>query len=211
MRRDCRILSVLLPSYTGNPAIMEAGCDEAGRGCLAGPVVAAAVVLPWGYNNPRLNDSKQLTAEQRLQLREEIMRDALAWAVAEADNHEIDRINILKASFRAMCRAIEKLAVKPDLVLIDGNRFTCDGKIKFQCLVKGDATYQSVAAASVLAKTYRDELMNTLAVRYPEYRWHTNKGYPTPAHREAIRKLGPTPYHRISFQLLPAQLELFER
>ncbi len=201
---------MLLSSYTGNPAIKEAGCDEAGRGCLAGPVVAAAVVLPYNYRNARLNDSKQLTPDERLQLREEIIRHALAWAVAEADNNEIDSLNILSASFRAMNRAIRQLAVKPNLVLIDGNRFKPEEPFAYQCIVKGDATYLNIAAASILAKTHRDDLMCRLAVRYPGYGWETNKGYPTRAHREAIRRLGVTPYHRKSFQLLPAQLELFE-
>ncbi|GIV36715.1 MAG: ribonuclease HII [Cyclobacteriaceae bacterium] len=202
---------MLLSSYSGDPSIKEAGCDEAGRGCLAGPVVAAAVLLPWGYNNPRLNDSKQLTPQDRLQLREEIWRDALCWAVAEVDSSEIDRLNILNASFKAMQLAIDKLSVRPDLVLIDGNRFRAAGVLNYRCIVKGDATYQSIAAASVLAKTYRDEQMCRLAAQFPGYGWESNKGYPTPAHREAICRLGVTPYHRKSFQLLPAQLELFAR
>jgi ribonuclease HII len=203
-------LFVLRASYSGQPHITEAGCDEAGRGCLAGPVVAAAVILPWGYKNKRLNDSKQLSPTQRLQLREEIWRDALAWAVAEVDNEEIDRINILNASYKAMNMAVQKLAIRPQLLIVDGNRFkTCDN-IPYQCIVKGDATYLAIAAASVLAKTHRDELMERLAAHFPPYGWETNKGYPTRSHREAIRRFGITPYHRKTFQLLPAQLELFE-
>ncbi len=188
---------------------IEAGCDEAGRGCLAGPVVAAAVVLPRKYRHPLLNDSKQLTRQEREELREEIQRDALAWAVAEISHDEIDRINILKASFKAMHVAIQKLSVLPSLLLIDGNRFNPYPDIPHRCIIKGDAKFLSIAAASVLAKTYRDDLMMKLAVEYPGYGWETNMGYPTEAHRDGIRKLGVTPYHRRSFQLLPAQLELF--
>ncbi len=188
---------------------IEAGCDEAGRGCLAGPVVAAAVVLPRKYRHPLLNDSKQLTRQEREELREEIQRDALAWAVAEISHDEIDRINILKASFKAMHVAIQKLSVLPSLLLIDGNRFNPYPDIPHRCIIKGDAKFLSIAAASVLAKTYRDDLMMKLAVEYPGYGWETNMGYPTEAHRDGIRKLGVTPYHRRSFQLLPVQLELF--
>jgi len=188
---------------------IEAGCDEAGRGCLAGPVVAAAVVLPRKYRHPLLNDSKQLTRQEREELREEIQHDALAWAVAEVSHDEIDRINILKASFKAMHVAIQKLSVLPSLLLIDGNRFNPYPDIPHKCIIKGDAKFLSIAAASVLAKTYRDELMMKLALEYPGYGWETNMGYPTEAHRDGIRKLGVTPYHRKSFQLLPAQLELF--
>src|SRR5690606_10519055 len=188
---------------------IEAGCDEAGRGCLAGPVVAAAVVLPRKYRHPLLNDSKQLTRQEREELREEIQHDALAWAVAEISHDEIDRINILKASFKAMHVAIQKLSVLPSLLLIDGNRFNPYPDIPHKCIIKGDAKFLSIAAASVLAKTYRDELMMKLALEYPGYGWETNMGYPTEAHRDGIRKLGVTPYHRKSFQLLPAQLELF--
>lgn len=198
---------MLKSSYTHD--LIEAGCDEVGRGCLAGPVVAAAVILPKSYAHEILNDSKQMSREDRLQLREEIQRDALAWAVAEVDNHEIDKINILKASFKAMHLALDKLSIKPDLLLIDGNRFQPYGELKFECVIKGDATYLSIAAASVLAKTYRDELMLKLSEQYPGYGWDTNVGYPTEEHRDGIRNLGITPYHRRSFQLLPSQLELF--
>jgi ribonuclease HII len=187
----------------------EAGCDEAGRGCLAGPVVAAAVVLPKKYKHSLLNDSKQLTKSERELLRVDIQRDALAWAVAEVSSSEIDTINILNASFKAMHNAIMKLNVLPTLLLIDGNRFIPYGDIPHECIVKGDGKFLSIAAASVLAKTYRDDLMSELALQYPGYGWETNMGYPTEAHREGIRRLGITPYHRKSFQLLPPQLELF--
>lgn len=197
---------MLLSSFTNE--LIEAGCDEVGRGCLAGPVVAAAVILPKQYQHELLNDSKQLTHEERLTIREDILSDALAWAVAEVDNDEIDRINILNASFKAMHLAIEKLCIKPDLLLIDGNRFKPFADLPFQCIVKGDATYLSIAAASVLAKTYRDELMEKMAADFPGYGWETNVGYPTEEHREGIKKLGITPLHRKSFQLLPGQLEL---
>ncbi len=198
----------MLRSYFSRKHI-EAGCDEAGRGCLAGPVVAAAVVLPKKYKHPLLNDSKQLTRAERDLLRVDIERDALAWAVAEVGNEEIDNINILKASFLAMHNAIVQLTVTPSLLLIDGNRFTPFEGIQHECIIKGDGKYLSIAAASVLAKTYRDELMSRLAAQYPGYGWETNMGYPTEAHRDGIRKFGITPYHRKSFQLLPAQLELF--
>jgi ribonuclease HII len=201
-------LSVLLSSYSGNCDVLEAGCDEAGRGCLAGPVVAAAVILPHGYQNERLNDSKKLLADERFKLREEIVRDAIAWAVAEASNEEIDALNILNASFKAMHRAVERLAVKPHLLLIDGNRFKPYEDLPYHCVVRGDATYLSIAAASILAKTYRDELMIRMAAAFPGYGWETNMGYPTTQHREGIRRLGVTPLHRKTFQLLPAQLEL---
>ncbi|HEX5170765.1 MAG TPA: ribonuclease HII [Cyclobacteriaceae bacterium] len=199
---------MLLSSFTTD--LVEAGCDEAGRGCLAGPVVAAAVILPKNYQHEFLNDSKQLLREEREQLRMEIERDAVAWAVGEVDNVEIDRINILNASFRAMHLAIEKLSIKPSLLLIDGNRFKPYAEIPFECIIKGDAKYLSIAAASVLAKTYRDDLMNRLSLTYPGYSWETNVGYPTDAHREGIRQLGITPLHRKSFTLLPEQLELFD-
>jgi ribonuclease HII len=189
---------------------IEAGCDEAGRGCLAGPVVAAAVVLPKKYRHKLLNDSKQLTRVERETLRIDIERDALAWAVAEVDHQEIDRINILNASFLAMHRAIEKLTLKPSLLLIDGNRFNPYADITHECIIKGDGKYLSIAAASILAKTYRDDLMQQLATQFPGYSWETNVGYPTEAHRDGIKQLGITPYHRKSFTLLPEQLELFE-
>ncbi|HTH55022.1 MAG TPA: ribonuclease HII [Cyclobacteriaceae bacterium] len=190
--------------------LIEAGCDEVGRGCLAGPVVAAAVILPKNYQHELLNDSKQLTKEERTQLQEEIKRDALAWAVAEIGNEEIDKINILNASFLAMHKALDQLNIRPQLLLIDGNRFKPYQEIKFECIVKGDANYLSIAAASVLAKTYRDDLMERLSNQYPGYGWTTNVGYPTDEHREGIKALGITPYHRRSFTLLPSQLELFE-
>lgn len=199
---------MLLSFFT--PDLIEAGCDEAGRGCLAGPVVAAAVILPKNYKHEILNDSKQLDKEERDQLRIDIERDALAWAVAEVSHEEIDEINILNASFKAMHRAIDKLTIKPQFLLIDGNRFTRYEGINHECIIKGDAAYLSIAAASVLAKTYRDEVMQKLAEQFPGYGWKTNVGYPTLEHREGIRQLGITPYHRKSFQLLPAQLELFE-
>lgn len=199
---------MLLSFFT--PDLIEAGCDEAGRGCLAGPVVAAAVILPKNYKHDVLNDSKQLGKDERDLLRIDIERDALAWAVAEVSNEEIDEINILNASFKAMHRAIDKLTIKPQFLLIDGNRFTKYEGINHECIIKGDAAYLSIAAASVLAKTYRDEIMQKLAEQFPGYGWKTNVGYPTLEHREGIRQLGITPYHRKSFTLLPAQLELFE-
>jgi ribonuclease HII len=191
--------------------LMEAGCDEAGRGCLAGPVMAAAVILPKKYRHKKLNDSKQLTREEREELRVVIERDALAWAVAEVTHDEIDQINILNASFKAMHLALDKLTLQPELLLIDGNRFKPYRELRYECIIKGDGKYLSIAAASVLAKTYRDDLMNNLAKQFCGYGWETNVGYPTAEHREGIRQLGITPYHRRSFTLLPdAQLELFE-
>jgi len=198
---------MLLSSFT--PDLIEAGCDEVGRGCLAGPVVAAAVILPKNYTHELLNDSKQLTKEERNSLQSDIVRDALAWAVAEVSNEEIDKINILNASFKAMHLALDKLVVRPQFLLIDGNRFKPYGEVNFECLIKGDATYLSIAAASILAKNYRDELMSKLSEEFPGYGWHTNVGYPTEEHRDGIRQLGITPLHRRSFQLLPSQLELF--
>lgn len=191
--------------------MVEAGCDEAGRGCLAGPVVAAAVILPKSYRHPLLNDSKQLTHEERLEVREDILRDALAWGVAEASHTEIDDINILNASYKAMHRAVEKLTLRPEMLLIDGNRFRPALDLPYQCIVKGDALYFSIAAASVLAKTHRDALMEQLALECPGYGWEHNKGYPTTEHRDGIRALGISPYHRKTFQLLPSQLELFDQ
>lgn len=189
--------------------LLEAGCDEAGRGCLAGPVVAAAVILPKKYRHKKLNDSKQLTREERDELRMVIERDALAWAVAEVDHTEIDQINILNASFKAMHLALDKLTMQPELLLIDGNRFKPYKEVRFECIVKGDGKYLSIAAASILAKTHRDALMNDLAKQFGGYGWETNVGYPTLEHREGIKQLGITPYHRRSFTLLPSQLELF--
>lgn len=193
-----------------SPTLTEAGCDEAGRGCLAGPVVAAAVIFPKDYTHKKLNDSKQLTREQREKIRIEIERDAIAWAVAEVTCTEIDEINILNASFKAMHRAIDKLSHKPELLLIDGNRFNKYQAINHACIIKGDSVYLSIAGASVLAKTYRDAYMQNLAQQYPGYGWETNVGYPTIQHRAGIRELGITPFHRKSFTLLPDQLALFE-
>ena len=197
---------MLLPYLEANR--LEAGCDEAGRGCLAGSVYAAAVILPPDFYNEDLNDSKQLSEKKRYALRPIIEREAIAWAVGIVTPEEIDKINILKASFLAMHRAIEQLDQKPEHLLIDGNRFTPYPNISHTTVVKGDGKYLSIAAASILAKTYRDDYMNQLALEYPEYRWIDNKGYPTKAHREAIRKYGITPYHRKTFTLLPEQLIL---
>lgn len=199
---------MLRSSFTKD--LIEAGCDEAGRGCLAGPVVAAAVIFPKKYRHKKLNDSKQLTREEREELKFVIQRDALAWAVAEVNHEEIDQINILNASFKAMHLALEKLHMQPELLLIDGNRFKPYKDIRHECIIKGDGKYLSIAAASVLAKTHRDELMNNLAKQFCGYGWETNVGYPTPQHRQGIKLLGITPFHRKSFTLLPEQLELFE-
>lgn len=188
---------------------LEAGCDEAGRGPLAGPVVAAAVILPEGYSNPLLNDSKQLTERRRDKLRVEIEREAAAWAVAVVEPEEIDRLNILHASTHAMCVAVQQLSQKPEFLLIDGNRFYNETDIPYECIVKGDAKYMSIAAASILAKTHRDELMVQLHEQYPQYGWDRNKGYPTAEHYQAIEEYGPTPYHRRSFNLY-RQHSLFE-
>ena len=179
----------------------EAGCDEAGRGCLAGPVFAAAVVLPDDYDNPLINDSKQLTQKQRRQLRTEIERDAVAWAVCSIDNNGIDKMNILWASIHAMNMAVQQLKVRPQFLLIDGNRFRNETDIDYMCVVKGDAKYMSIAAASILAKTHRDEYMEKIHEQHPCYQWNKNKGYPTKAHYEAIAKYGTSPYHRKSFNL----------
>ncbi len=181
--------------------MLECGCDEVGRGCIAGPVFAAAVILPFDYQNEEINDSKQLTAAKRQNLRTIIERDALAWAVGQVSEKEIDEINILKASFLAMTRAVQQLSIKPQLLLIDGNRFINQTDIPYQTVVKGDATYLSIAAASILAKCYRDELMVRLHNEYPQYGWNDNKGYPTPSHQDAVFKYGLSPYHRRSFQL----------
>lgn len=183
------------------PGIIEAGCDEAGRGCLAGAVFAAAVILPPDYQNPLLNDSKQLTERQRYALREVIEREAIAWAVGTVSPEEIDRINILNASFLAMHRAISRLSVQPEHLLIDGNRFNPYPGIPHTTVVKGDGKYLSIAAASVLAKTYRDDYMLRLHAEFPQYDWQHNKGYPTKKHRAAISRHGDTPYHRKSFRL----------
>ena len=191
---------MLLPYL--NKELIEAGCDEAGRGCLAGAVYAAAVILPTDYVNERLNDSKKLTEHQRYALREEIERDALAWAVGVVLPAEIDKINILNASFLAMHRAIDQLSIRPQHLLIDGNRFNKYHDVPHTTVVKGDGKFLSIAAASILAKTYRDDYMNKLHEEYPMYDWKGNKGYPTKKHREAIAKYGTTPYHRMTFNLL---------
>ena len=181
---------------------IEAGCDEAGRGCLAGSVYAAAVILPENYQNELLNDSKQLTEKRRYQLREIIQRDAVAWAVGIVTPEEIDKINILNASILAMHRALDQLKVRPEAVIVDGNRFKKYQDLPHTTIVKGDGKYLSIAAASILAKTYRDDYMNQLAEEYPQYDWLSNKGYPTKKHRDAIRQYGITPYHRKSYNLL---------
>lgn len=190
---------MLTPHYYTD--LIEAGCDEAGRGCLAGSVYAAAVILPADYDNPLLGDSKQLTAQRRYALREQIERDAVAWAVGVVTPGEIDRINILQASILAMHRALDALGVRPQAVIVDGNRFTPYRDLPYTTIVKGDGRYQAIAAASILAKTYRDDYMDGLAREYPYYDWQQNKGYPTPAHREAIRLHGASPYHRMTFRL----------
>ena len=182
--------------------LTEAGCDEAGRGCLAGAVFAAAVILPPDYENALLNDSKQLTERRRYELRTQIERDALSWAVGIVGPDEIDRINILRASILAMHRALDQLQPRPEAVIVDGNRFTRWQDVPYTTIIKGDGKYLSIAAASVLAKTYRDDYMLRLADDYPQYDWQHNKGYPTPSHREAIRRYGPTPLHRRTFNLL---------
>ena len=191
-----------------NPACIEAGCDEAGRGCLAGPVFAAAVILPDDFTNELLNDSKQLSARQRDKLRYVIETEAAAWAVASVDNHKIDEINILNASIAAMHLALDQLTLRPQHIIVDGNRFKKYADIPHTCVVKGDGKYMSIAAASVLAKTYRDEYMETLARRFPVYNWKQNKGYPTQEHRDKIKEFGITDFHRKSFNLADSQLEL---
>ncbi|ASU33452.1 ribonuclease HII [Mucilaginibacter xinganensis] len=198
---------MLLPRYQFE--YLEAGCDEAGRGCLAGPVFAAAVILPDDFEHHLLNDSKQLTEEIRYQLRIEIEQNAIAHAVGIVDNVEIDAINILNASFLAMHRAIEKLHLSPQFLIIDGNRFNKYQNIPHQCIVEGDAKYFSIAAASILAKTYRDDYMKQIAAEHPEYDWHKNKGYPTIKHRETVMKIGYTPYHRRTFRVTDPQLQIF--
>ncbi len=195
----------MLKKYYDNNKI-EAGCDEAGRGCLAGPVFAAAVILDNSNPIKGLNDSKKLNAKQRNELRIEIEERALSYAVAYLTNQEIDKYNILKASFMAMHKAINLLRLKPELLLIDGNRFIAYQNVPHVCIVKGDEKYQSIAAASILAKTYRDEFMLKAAEKFPQYKWNNNKGYPTKAHREAIKQYGTTPLHRLTFTLLNEQL-----
>ena len=186
--------------FSPTPAV-ECGCDEAGRGCLAGPVCAAAVIFPYDYTNPEINDSKQLTEKKREQLREIILKDAVSWAVTEVSAEEIDRMNILRASIHAMNLAVGQLTPAPELLLIDGNRFTDRWGIPYHCVVKGDATYLSIAAASILAKTHRDALMRRLSDEFPAYDWAHNKGYPTPTHIAAVNRYGLTPWHRKSFHL----------
>jgi len=193
------------------PEGIEVGCDEAGRGCLAGPVVAAAAVVPKGWRNPILNDSKKLTESNRNELRKIIEDEFEHWAVGFVYPEEIDEINILNASFLAMHKAIESLKCKADLILVDGNRFNSFQKVPHECVIKGDGKYSAIAAASILAKTHRDEFMQNMHNEYPYYDWHRNKGYPTAKHREAIRANGPCEHHRKSFQLLPVQLEIFTK
>lgn len=200
---------MLLLSYQQN--FIEAGCDEAGRGCLAGPVSAAAVILPPNFYAEGLNDSKKLNHKQREALRPIIEHEAIAWAVAMVDHEEIDKINILNASFLAMHRAIAQLKVKPEYLVIDGNRFKAYQNIPHQCIVKGDGKYLNIAAASILAKTHRDAFMEDLANKYPEYQWKKNKGYPTVAHRNAVLDIGASPYHRKTFTVSRPQLELFSK
>ncbi|WP_307294910.1 ribonuclease HII [Pedobacter agri] len=190
---------------------LEAGCDEAGRGCLAGPVFAAAVILPKGFVLEGLNDSKQLSHEQRDLLRPIIEREALAWAVASCDHEEIDRINILNASFLAMHRAVEKLHTQPGYLVIDGNRFKAYPEIPHTCVIKGDGKYLNIAAASILAKTHRDEYMSNLHADFPHYNWLSNKGYPTIAHRKAVIEVGLSPFHRKTFNVSDPQLDLFSK
>lgn len=194
---------MLKAQYT--PDLVECGCDEAGRGCLAGAVFAAAVVLPKDYHNEQLTDSKQLTERQRYKLRDEIEHDSLAWAVASVSAGEIDRTNILRASMHAMNLAIQKLGITPELLLIDGNRFYNESLIPYHTIVKGDGKFLSIAAASILAKTYRDDYMHQLHLQYPLYGWDSNKGYPTAAHYAALQQYGPTPVHRSTFKLSKAE------
>ena len=188
--------------------LVEAGCDEAGRGCLAGPVFAAAVILPEGFYHEKLNDSKQVAEEDRYELRTFIEKNAISYQVASVDHEEIDRINILNASFKAMHLAIEKLTTKAKFLIIDGNRFTKYKRIPHQCIIQGDGEYASIAAASILAKTYRDDFMRNLHPDFPQYKWNTNKGYGTLEHRKAIEQFGLTPFHRRSFNCTSTQLEL---
>ena len=199
---------MLLPFF--NKGVIEAGCDEAGRGCLAGPVVAAAVILPPDFHHEVLTDSKQLSEKQRMALKEDVKSAAIAWAVGWCSPEEIDKINILNASFVAMHRAVDQLKKVPEHLLIDGNRFKKYKELPHNCIIKGDSLYYSIAAASILAKTYRDEWMERLGEEFPVFQWAKNKGYPTMDHREAIRAHGITPYHRKSFRLLPEQMELFK-
>ena len=196
----------LLPFYKAD--CIEAGCDEAGRGCLAGPVFAAAVVLAADSESPHLNDSKQLTEKQRQNIRLVIEQNALAWAVARIDAEEIDNINILKASILCMHKALDNLSIIPEHIIIDGNKFIQYRDVEYKTIVKGDGKYLSIAAASVLAKTHRDDYMSYLHLQYPHYQWNINKGYPTPKHRQAIKEFGISPYHRRSFKLLDTQTSI---
>lgn len=189
--------------------VIEAGCDEAGRGCLAGPVVAAAVILPPDFRNELLNDSKQLSEKRREELRQIIEHEAVAWGVAWCDNNEIDQINILNASIKAMHKALDKLSIQPEHIIVDGNRFKPYNSTPHQCIVKGDARFMSIAAASILAKTYRDRFMCEMHEKYPTYNWKKNKGYPTKDHRKAIEENGPCELHRLSYKLIDTQLKLF--
>lgn len=207
VEKDRAILKVMLKAFYDKSAV-EAGCDEAGRGCLAGPVHAAAVILPKKYRNKWLNDSKKLSDTDRYELRPEIEEKAIAWAVGVVSQQEIDEINILNASFLAMHRALDQLNTTPRLLLIDGNRFKPYKDIRHECIIKGDAKFMSIAAASILAKTYRDDFMKQAAMEHPHYGWERNMGYPTRLHRDAIRQFGTTSYHRMSYQLLPDQLEM---
>jgi ribonuclease HII len=197
---------MLKPCHT--LGLIEAGCDEAGRGCIAGPVLAAAVILPADYRNPQINDSKKLSPKTREILRRTVESDAIAFGIGVVDEQEIDQINILNASILAMQMALDKLRPVPQHLIIDGNRFKAWKEIPYQCIVKGDSIYISIAAASILAKTYRDEYMETLHNQHPEYDWQNNKGYPTRKHREAVRNFGPTPHHRRSFRLLDEQMSM---
>ena len=196
----------MLESYH-TEGVIEAGCDEAGRGCIAGPVFAASVILPADFRNPHLDDSKKLSAKVRAELRGVVESEAITYGVGLVDEKEIDQVNILNASFMAMHQAVKKLSPVPQHLIIDGNRFRPYGNIPFHCIVKGDAKYASIAAASILAKTYRDEFMEILHNQHPEYMWKKNKGYPTRHHREAVLKYGPSPYHRRSFRLLNDQMK----
>ncbi len=198
---------MLKSSFSGEK--IEAGCDEVGRGCLAGPVVAAAVILPMDYRHNLLNDSKQLSKIKREKIKNDILKDALAWAIAEISHEEVDKINVLQASLLGMHRALDQLKLIPELILVDGNKFKPYKNIHHECIIKGDGKYMSIAAASILAKTYRDDLMEKLSFSHPEYGWEKNVGYPTIHHRKAIIKYGISPYHRKSFRLLPNQLSLF--
>jgi ribonuclease HII len=199
---------MLKSSLTGD--LIEAGCDEAGRGCLAGPVFAAAVILPADYRNPLLNDSKKLSAGLREKLRDIIERESICWAVSSVDNQTIDQVNILNASIMAMHQALDCLKTRPQLILVDGNRFHKYQDIPHRCIIKGDAIYQSIAAASVMAKTYRDNYMRLLAEQFPDYGWYSNKGYPTAVHRKALKIFGMTPFHRRSFKW-EEPLDLFSK